>query len=55
MNIRVLKSTNWTEDAGFHAVESWLRLSTARQEHIDVVQAQFFAPDAAESHLCHCV
>lgn len=40
INIRVLKSVNWTEEAGFHAVESWLRLSTARQEHIDAVQAQ---------------
>ena len=38
--MRVLKSVSWTEDGGFHAVESWLRLSTARQEHIDVVQAQ---------------
>jgi len=40
IGVRILKSANWTEDAGFHAVESWLRLSTARQEHIDVVQAQ---------------
>jgi ABC-type sugar transport system substrate-binding protein len=40
LNVRILKSANWTEEAGFHAVESWLRLSTARQEHIDVVQAQ---------------
>jgi ribose transport system substrate-binding protein len=40
INVRILKSTNWTEEAGFHAVESWLRLSTARQEHLDVVQAQ---------------
>jgi ABC-type sugar transport system substrate-binding protein len=40
INVRVLKSVNWTEDAGFHAVASWLRLFTAHQEHIDVVQAQ---------------
>jgi ABC-type sugar transport system substrate-binding protein len=40
VNVRILKSVSWTEDGGLHAVESWLRLSTARQEHIDVVQAQ---------------
>lgn len=40
ISIRVLKSTNWTEEAGFHAVESWLRLSTSRQEQIQAVQAQ---------------
>jgi ABC-type sugar transport system substrate-binding protein len=40
VNVRVLKSVSWTEDGGFHAVASWLRLSTARDERIDVVQAQ---------------
>jgi len=40
VKVRVLKSISWTEDAGFHAVASWLRLSTARNERIDVVQAQ---------------
>src|SRR5580658_10965044 len=40
VSIRVLKSANWTEDAGFHTVGSWLRLSTANQEQIHVVQAQ---------------
>jgi ribose transport system substrate-binding protein len=40
INVRVLKSANWTEEGGFHAASSWLRLSTARQEVIDVVQAQ---------------
>jgi ribose transport system substrate-binding protein len=40
IKIRILKSANWTEDAGFHAVASWLRLSTAHQEQINVVQAQ---------------
>jgi ribose transport system substrate-binding protein len=40
VTIKVLKSSNWTEEAGFHAVSSWLRLSTANQEHIHVVQAQ---------------
>jgi ribose transport system substrate-binding protein len=40
VSVKVLKSANWTEDAGFHAVASWLRLSTAHQERIQVVQAQ---------------
>ncbi|MBZ5679871.1 MAG: substrate-binding domain-containing protein [Acidobacteriia bacterium] len=40
VSVRVLKSANWTEDAGYRAVSSWLRLSTAHQENIDVVQAQ---------------
>lgn len=40
INVRVLKSAQWTEEAGFHAVGSWLRLSTAHQDEIDVVQAQ---------------
>jgi ribose transport system substrate-binding protein len=40
VTVKVLKSANWTEEAGFHAVSSWLRLSTANQEHIHVVQAQ---------------
>jgi ribose transport system substrate-binding protein len=40
VNVRVLKSVSWNEDSGFHSVESWLRLSTARNEHIDVVQGQ---------------
>ena len=40
ISTRILKSANWTEDAGFHAVASWLRLSTAHQEQIHVVQAQ---------------
>jgi len=40
ITIRVLKSANWTEDAGFHAVASWLRLSTANQGQMHAVQAQ---------------
>jgi ribose transport system substrate-binding protein len=40
VSVRVLKSANWTEDAGFHTVGSWLRLSTSTQEQIHVVQAQ---------------
>jgi len=37
---RVLKSANWTEEAGFHAVASWLRLSTSAREQVNLVQAQ---------------
>jgi ribose transport system substrate-binding protein len=40
VGVRVLKSANWTEEAGFHTVESWLRLSTANKEQVHVVQAQ---------------
>ena len=40
VNVKVLKSVSWNEEGGYHTVASWLRLSTARNEHIDVVQAQ---------------
>jgi ribose transport system substrate-binding protein len=40
VSVRVLKSANWTEEAGFRAAGSWLRLSTANQEQINAVQAQ---------------
>jgi ribose transport system substrate-binding protein len=40
VNVRVLKSVSWNEEDGHHAVASWLRLSTARNKHLDVVQAQ---------------
>jgi ribose transport system substrate-binding protein len=40
VNIRVLKSANWTEEAGHRAVVSWLQLSTAQKEQIHAVQAQ---------------
>jgi len=40
LSVRVLKSANWTEEGGYHAAASWLRLSTAQQEVIDVVQGQ---------------
>lgn len=40
ISIRLLKGANWTEEAGFHAVSSWLRLSTSQKEQIQVVQAQ---------------
>ncbi len=40
ISVRTLKSSDWTEDGGCHAVSAWLRLSTARNESIDAVQAQ---------------
>jgi ribose transport system substrate-binding protein len=40
ISVRILKSVNWTEEAGFRAAGSWLRLSTANQEQINAVQAQ---------------
>jgi ribose transport system substrate-binding protein len=36
---KVLKA-NWTEDSSYNAVNSWLRLSTSRQCHIDAIAAQ---------------
>jgi ribose transport system substrate-binding protein len=40
VTVKVLKSANWTEEGGSHVAASWLRLSTAQQERINVVQAQ---------------
>lgn len=40
VKIKVIKSGNWTEDGGYQAVASWLRLSTSHKEQVDVVQAQ---------------
>ncbi len=40
ISVRILKSANWTEEGGFHAVASWLRLSTSHKEQIHAVQAQ---------------
>ena len=40
VTIKTLRSVDWTEDGGCHAVSSWLRLSTSRNEAIDAVQAQ---------------
>lgn len=40
VSVRILKSANWTEEAGFRVASSWLRLSTANQEQINAVQAQ---------------
>lgn len=40
VSIKALRSADWTEDGGYDAVSSWLRLSTAHNESIDAVQAQ---------------
>jgi ABC-type sugar transport system substrate-binding protein len=40
MTLKILKSTNWTEEGGFHAVSSWLRLTTSKKEPICAVAAQ---------------
>jgi hypothetical protein len=38
--LEVIRCSNWTEEAGHHAVASWLRLSTSQREQIHVVAAQ---------------
>lgn len=40
VSVKMLKSADWTEEGGNHAVASWLRLSTAKNEKLDAVQAQ---------------
>jgi ribose transport system substrate-binding protein len=40
IKLKILKSADWTEEGGNNTVSSWLRLSTAKNEKIDVVQAQ---------------
>lgn len=40
VNVRILKSASWTEEAGIRTVASWLRLSTMQKERIDLIQAQ---------------
>jgi ribose transport system substrate-binding protein len=40
MTLKILKSPNWTEDGGYHAVSSWLRLTTSQKEPICAVAAQ---------------
>ena len=37
---RILKSENWTEQAGHNAMSTWLRLTTSRKEHPDAIVAQ---------------
>ncbi len=38
--LRVLKCPNWTEESGHQAVTSWLRLTVAHKEPIDLVAGQ---------------
>lgn len=38
--LKILKSSNWTEEGGYHAVSSWLKLSTSRQQPIHAVVGQ---------------
>lgn len=40
IQVKVLKSSNWTEAGGQHAISSWLRLSTSQHERIDLVGCQ---------------
>jgi ribose transport system substrate-binding protein len=40
ISLKILKSSNWTEEGGYHAVLSWLRLSTSRQQPILAVAGQ---------------
>lgn len=40
LTLKILKSSNWTEEGGYHAVLSWLRLTTSRQQHIHAVAGQ---------------
>src|SRR5882672_1178167 len=37
---KIIKTANWTSDAGYRAMSSWLRLSTSRGESIDLIVAQ---------------
>jgi len=37
---KVIKTANWTNDAGYRAISSWLRLTTSRDEGIDLIVAQ---------------
>lgn len=40
ITLKLLKSANWTEEGGYHAVLSWLRLTTSRQQTIHAVAGQ---------------
>jgi ABC-type sugar transport system substrate-binding protein len=40
MTLKILKSANWTEDGGFRATSSWLRLTTSQNEPIAAVAGQ---------------
>ncbi len=40
ISLKVLKCTNWTEAGGHQAVSSWLRVTVAHKERIDLVAGQ---------------
>lgn len=40
LTLKILKSSNWTEEGGYHAAASWLRLKTSQQQPICAVAAQ---------------
>lgn len=40
ITLKMLKSSNWTEEGGYHAVSSWLRLTTSQQQPMCAVVAQ---------------
>jgi len=40
LEVKILKSSNWTEEGGHSAVASWLKLSTSRQQEIHAVVGQ---------------
>src|SRR5260370_534159 len=37
---KMLRAASWTEEDGYKAVTSWLRLSTAQSERVDLIAAQ---------------
>ena len=39
LQVKLVKA-NWTEASAYKAISSWLRLSTSRQSHMDVIAAQ---------------
>lgn len=40
ISLKIVKSSNWTEEGGYHAVSSWLKLSTSRQVPLRAVVGQ---------------
>jgi ribose transport system substrate-binding protein len=40
VSLKVLKCANWTEAGGYQAVSSWLRVTVAHKERIDLVAGQ---------------
>jgi ribose transport system substrate-binding protein len=40
INTKVLRCSNWTENSGYQAVASWLRLMIANKDQIDLVAGQ---------------